>query len=163
MKILCFIIAIFYLAPVAVSAISFDTDLTTMAWMRQEPITKNGVDSSVPIYEYLRTSMTNENDSLSAYIHARVKKDVKNSKKTDWRIFSGYLKWSVPGDSYVMIGRQFLPYNPGFLAMDGVKANLRGFKGFSSSIYAGSSVSSWSVNDKRSGVAGTEINFPEIK
>jgi len=153
------IIAFFYLIPTAVvSAISIDGDLTTMAWMRQEPITINGVDSSVPIYEYLRTSITNENDSLSAYVYGRIKKDVKNGENPDWRLFSGYLKWSGSDDSSVSIGRQFLPYNPGFWDMDGIKAKFKGF-----SIYAGSTVSSWSTNTKRGMVTGMELNLPEIQ
>lgn len=134
-----------------------------MAWVRQEPIPRQGEDLYSFLYEYVRVSMADiGDDSLSAYIYTRVKKDVANDGKPDWRAFSGYLNWSGPGDSSLRLGRQFLPNGLGFWQMDGVRAKFKSFKNISHSVYAGMSVAPWAIEDERDGLAGLEIDLPEI-
>jgi len=156
-------ILLFFGFAISVSGVRIDGSLTTMAWVRQDPVAREGEDLYSFLYEYVRLSMADiGDDSLSAYIYTRVKKDVANDGKPDWRVFSGYLNWSGPGDSSLRLGRQFLPNGLGFWQMDGVRAKFKSFRNISHSIYAGLSVAPWAVEDKRDGIAGLEIDLPEI-
>ncbi|MFC1715850.1 hypothetical protein ACFL6S_19430 [Candidatus Poribacteria bacterium] len=158
------IILLFFSCIIPVFGINIDGSLTTMAWVRQEPVPRQGEDLYSYLYEYIRVSMADiGDDSLSAYIYARVKKDVANNGKPDWRAFSGYMNWSGPADSSIRIGRQFLPNGLGFWRMDGVRAQFRSFKGVSHSIYAGLSVAPWAIENERDGLVGLEIDLSEIR
>jgi hypothetical protein len=156
------IIFLFFVCPV-VFGVSTDGSLTTMLWTRQEPIKNNGIDFYNYLYEYARTNVTDiGSENLSGYLYARVKKDIANSGKPDWSVFSGYLDWSGPNESSLRIGRQFISNSTDYLQMDGIRADFNSINGFSHEIYVGSSVSSWSIKGNREGVAGTDFNFPKM-
>jgi hypothetical protein len=157
------IIFILFVCP-AVFGVSTDGSLTTMLWTRQEPVKNNGKDFYNYLYEYTRINITDiGSENLSGYLYARVKKDIANNGKLDWRIFSGYLDWSGSHESVLSIGRQFIPNSIDYLEIDGIRAKFDSIKGFSHEIYAGSSVSSWTIKDNRNGVAGIDFNFPQMK
>ena len=143
--------------------VSIAGSLTTMVWARQDPIARDGADLYSFLYEYLRASISDiGDDSLSAYIYVRGKKDIANDGKLDLRAFSGYLDWSGPRDSSLRLGRQFLPNGLGFWQMDGIRAKFRSFKNISHTVYAGFSVAPWAIEDQKNGLAGLEIDLPEI-
>ncbi|MEK6734899.1 MAG: hypothetical protein AABY27_07370, partial [Pseudomonadota bacterium] len=157
------IIFVLFVCP-AVFGVSTDGSLTTMLWTRQEPVKNNGKDFYNYLYEYTRTNITDiGSENFSGYLYARVKKDIANNGKLDWSIFSGYLDWSGPHESSLRIGRQFISNSTDYLQMDGIRANFNSIKGFSHEIYAGSSVSSWTIKENREGVAGIDFNFPQMK
>jgi hypothetical protein len=143
--------------------VSVNGSLTTMNWLRQEPVERDGEDLYSYLYEYIRVSVENiADDSLSAYIYTRVKKDIANDGELDWRTLSGYLNWAGPRDSSIRVGRQFLPNGLGFWQMDGIRVNFKSFRDISHSVYAGSSVAPWAVEEDRDGLAGLAVDLPEI-
>ena len=143
--------------------ISVNGSLTTMNWLRQDPVERDGDDLYSYLYEYIRVSVGGiADDSLSAYIYTRVKKDIADNGKPDWRALSGYLNWAGPRESSIRVGRQFLPNGLGFWQMDGVRVKLRSFGNISHSVYAGSSVAPWAIEEDRDGLAGLAVDLPEI-
>ncbi|MBD3182755.1 hypothetical protein GF312_10715 [Candidatus Poribacteria bacterium] len=163
MKVTCVAIVILLVSTSPLFGVSVSGSLTTMNWLRQEPIERNGEDLYNYLYEYIRVSIGDiADDSLSAYIYTRVRKDIASDGKPDWRTIYGYLNWTGPQGYSIKVGRQFLPNGLGFWQMDGIRVKFKSFRGISHSAYAGSSVAPWSVGENRDGLAGLSVDLPEI-